>query len=74
MDGVSPVSVIECEVLSDNDVEAAPYADVAPYATRESATSSVVQVMVAVVSEVDVATEEIEGAVTSIPEEAVSKL
>ncbi len=58
---------MECEVTNDADDDVLPYPEVVPYETVEVDDSFVVQVMVAVVNEVDEATDETVGAVVSAP-------
>ena len=60
-----PVRTIECDVTEDEEDDAVPYEDVAPYRTVEVANSLVFQVIVAVVAVVEEAIEEITGAVVS---------
>jgi hypothetical protein len=59
------VRVIEWEVTALADDEALPYPDVRPYATLDVAVSFVVQVIVAVVADVEDATVNIFGDVLS---------
>ena len=56
VEGVSPVSVTECDVTSVlTSVDCAPYDVVVPYATCELEAWSVIQVIVAVVEVIPVA-------------------
>lgn len=58
--------MIECEVTDNADEEADPYPVVRPYETVEVEDSFVVHVIVAEFAEVEDATDEITGAVTSV--------
>jgi hypothetical protein len=62
---VRPVITIECEVTKAFDDEVLPYPVVSPYWTVEVESSSVVHVIVADVCDVEEATAEMTGAVTS---------